>query len=195
MINVYFAEYCLPRCVFFCLYPVWSSFATSLVALWRLNFLKRTLQYATTSSRNLNVSVLHESPISGCCLKQVGDGQVSINQMPLVQGVDLFDGASMRAAYCVPDVKEGASLDKLWMAGWHIHGGFFFWEGGEIWWKMPNDFEIWSVDCLWTNICEKIVRLKRFWAALNSFDSMGMDRLIKIDLLSLSTLLLFVFQS
>ena len=37
------------------------------------------------------------------------------------------------------------------------------------------------------------MRLKRFWAVLNSFDSMGMDRLrlYKIDLLFLSILLPF----
>ncbi len=34
MIHVNFAEYCFPDVLFFCLYPVWSCFVTSLVALY-----------------------------------------------------------------------------------------------------------------------------------------------------------------
>lgn len=99
------------------------------------------MQQHLGKKKNLNVHVLHESLSKGCCLKQVGDGQIfHVHQMPLVQGVDLFDGASMRAAYCVPDVKKGAPWDfyceeigfNCLMAGWHIHGGCVFFFGGEI---------------------------------------------------------------
>ena len=92
-----------------------------------------------------------------------------------------FDESSLLRARC----KERSSLGFLLWGNWiqlfdgqdgiSMEDVFYF--GGEIWWKMPNDLEIWSVDCFWMQIREGIVRLKRFWAVLNSFDSMGMDRL------------------
>lgn len=34
--------------------------------------------------------------------------------LPFAEGVDLFDGASMRAAYCVPEIKDGVKIFSNW---------------------------------------------------------------------------------
>ena len=34
--------------------------------------------------------------------------------LPFAEGVDLFDGAAMRAAYCVKDVEKGVQIFSNW---------------------------------------------------------------------------------
>lgn len=142
--RVLFAQLC---CFFVCIQfgrPLSQVLLLS-TALGRLNFLKLLSNMQQhLGKKNLNVHVLHESLSKGCCLKQVGEGQVSMSirchsskgstsLMVLRWEQPIACQMSRKELLGIFTVRKLDSI--VWwqdMAGWHIHGGCDFFLGGEI---------------------------------------------------------------